>query len=57
MLYIKENMKSKIQITYEIFDDWIRRYARGELITNHFKEFEELKQKYHNQLLKIYEII
>ena len=52
-----ENCKMKIQVTYEIFDEWIRGYATGELITNHFKEFEELKQKYHKQLLQMYEII
>lgn len=48
---------SKIQITYEQFDEMIRGYAIAELIVNYSMELEDLKTKKRNQLLKIYEII
>lgn len=47
----------KTQITYEMFDDMVRKYAIAKLLTDYPTEFEDSKMKVRNHLLKIYEII
>ena len=48
---------SKTQVTYEILDDMVRKYAIAKMITDYPTEFEEAKTIVRNQLLKSYEII
>ena len=47
----------KTQITYEIFDDMVRKYAIAKMITDCPTEFEKAKTMVRNQLLKTYEVI